>query len=69
MIVEKINKCEFYPKEKDDPICTAGSDISGSFSFICTVEYGKKCRWAMEERKHKQHAVDDLTAIRIEGRD
>jgi len=46
----EVHKCEFYPTEKDDPICDCGSDISGS--FVCTKEYSLTCLLA-KERRHE----------------
>lgn len=53
----KVTKdiCEFYPKEKDDPVCACGSDISGK--FICTQKYSESCQWAIEMRLRENNGV------------
>ena len=52
------NICEFYPKEKDDPVCACNSDISGK--FVCTREYSKSCPYAIERRKQEREIKMNL---------
>jgi len=54
---EDQDRCELYPKLEDETcVCSAGSDISGAGSEICTVEYSKSCQWfrLFNERKKKE---------------
>jgi hypothetical protein len=53
--------CEFYPTADDDPVCGAGSDISGT--FVCTEEYGRTCQWANEERAKRAEARAPMNAV------
>ena len=48
--------CEFYPTDKDDPVCDCGSDISGPW-FVCTKEYSLDCTWAVQRRKEGENAL------------
>jgi hypothetical protein len=43
-------RCWLYPKPWQDPVCKAGSDVSGTTneSYICSEEYSETCPWARE---------------------
>jgi hypothetical protein len=38
-----MSPCSFYPK--DEPICGAGSEVSG---YVCTEEDELQCPWARQ---------------------